>query len=100
MLREGHNKGDKIGAQHNNSPSQGLTVDKNAHETSRTLTNASCISVNENFEEMPKVMELEGKQMPKELPPGNSCSLSTLENICRCDGRQNIAAAQIFSRSR
>ena len=32
-------------------------------------------------------MELEGKQMPKELPPDNSCNLSMLENICGYDGR-------------
>jgi len=87
MLREGYNKGDKIRAQHNNSPSQGLTVGQNTHKTSRILTSASCISVNENFEEIPKVMEHEGKQMPKELPPDNSCSLSTLENTCGYDGR-------------
>ena len=87
MLREGYNKRDKIGARHKNSPSQGLTVGQNTHKTSRILTNASCISVHENFEEMPKVMELERKKMPKELPPDNSCNLSTLENICRYDGR-------------
>jgi len=40
MLREGYNKGDKIGAQHNNSPSQGLTVGQNPHETPRILTSA------------------------------------------------------------
>ena len=74
MLREGHNKGDKIGAQYNNSPSQGLTVGQNTHETSRILTKASCISVDENFEEMPKVMELEG-------------------NKCRKNCRQTTAAA-------
>jgi len=87
MLREGHNKGDKIGARHKNSPSQGPTVGQNTHETSRILTSASCISVNENFKEMLKVMEFEGKKMPKGLPPDNSCNLSTLENTCGYCGR-------------